>query len=674
MAQIFKLGFSCLTVSLNTRIALQTPNVDTLDYLVAYYKTDICNFGSSAFMKLIDTLAHWFKGEKQPTDLAVEFMQVFHDSSGGLAFFDLVYAHFERYDEWNRAHKDSRFESDVKFIAQCTATSLTSPELLNLFTQRIDAYLYISCRVREYTQMIQSHHERARELETTLIRAIGELLKVSHGAEPNFGVRKSDLVKRIHVRRFLTLITEVSDLQSLFMFFGICKLCFQSDSQTVHADRLSWPSVLSRIKCWKISLEECVKNYIHCRQAFDSNPLDESDFMHLVRMMHPSKSSTVSPFETILGMLHELRLDEKIFFSRYQYLFQEKMKEEWYERSHVVSLLSMLSTLDELYGDYLSGFISNKSSQTVWNRFVNLSETIEMNELTQKHLIRILTQNIQHVSIETFNGYLHSAKTCFNHMKRENQPYFAKIIESVIFALLHRQLNNMHPSSCISKESLRKLLGITLELTLDKKALNQPCLFMIQHLLFKQDKYTTPKWRQIKNVFDQIKELDQKLCDQQNPSDIIQDSWLDAHVFSISHDLLKWSTFDYESLCKSHLNHPWSTYLWSRLVNLSFCRAEISKPRETLEALNKWFTNMKHNDYDESDTLTMNLVKSIFEALLSKYAKDALSFSNIDSIMQYILILRERAPDQLDVKLVDGFVEAIKQSIKDVLLLNSKAT
>jgi hypothetical protein len=52
--------------------------------------------------------------------------------------------------------------------------------------------------------------------------------------------------------------------------------------------------------------------------------------------------------------------------------------------------------------------------------------------------------------------------------------------------------------------------------------------------------------------------------------------------------------------------------------------------------------------------------------------KSVLSFSNINLIIQYVMHIREDTTHLIDRKLVDDFVETVKQAIKDVLLLNGK--
>jgi hypothetical protein len=163
------------------------------------------------------------------------------------------------------------------------------------------------------------------------------------------------------------------------------------------------------------------------------------------------------------------------------------------------------------------------------------------------------------------------------------------------------------------------------------------------------------------------------LCEINDPANIIRDEWLHDYIFVIPQEWLNMNKQEYQNLCKIHHNNCWSIYIWAKLVNLSFLRSEITKPNEILVRLNGWMNNVDHNIYDDNDNLTIMFIKNIFEIIIAKHIKSVLLLSNIDSILQYILSIREKKPHLIDTKLVDNFVENVKQSIKDVLLLNGKA-
>jgi hypothetical protein len=303
-----------------------------------------------------------------------------------------------------------------------------------------------------------------------------------------------------------------------------------------------------------------------------------------------------------------------------------------------------------------------------------MSKTGDINEIMHKYLSPILMEQIQTKPVDSFKEFYRSAKECLKQIKDENRSRFLKIFEEVFQAFLERQLNDKHYSGRLTESPLKQLLNIALELSSTSNLQHPSFLLIIRHLLFKLNKNIVFKSAKIESLFARLNNFDQQWCATTDPANIIRDEWLTDYIFLIPQEWLKVSKDQYQNLCDLHHNNRWSVYIWSRIVHLSFIKSEIIKPNEILMPLNEWMNNVEHNIYNNNDILTIIFVKNIFEIIIARHMKSVLSLSNVDLILQYIALIRKETPNLIDTKLVDDFVENIKQSIKDVLSLNGKTS
>ena len=625
-------------------------------------------------VQIFQRIAKWLNGEKTISELAKHIGCVFDDNSKEQAFLDLVFSHFSNYDESNQTHKNDNFSDDIEFINHCTTMSLTSPEHLQLFSQRVDAYFYIYRRITEYIQLAKGYNYQPNELQRQLFEQLCSVFNSTKGSQPNLCVSNKDIIKRMNIQVHLMSIKEIKDVPTLNTFLVLCKLSFQSSLLVDEHDRLQWIDVLSKIKQWRIPLTDFFSNYIEYKQAFEQFPLDMQAFIYLIRMMHPQKNTQTSTFELFQDMLNILNLDPKEFFYQFQSVFANHLTGEFYTISHIASLLCMLSTRDEkLFDKYLTIYSSNVPTDTIWTMFLALSKIGDINGIIQKYLILILTQRIENISTEDFKRFNRLAKDSLIQINDEKRPPILKIFETVLYAFLNKQLHDDQYSHKFTESHLKEFLNTSLDLSVSHSLENPSCLLIIRHLLFKLDRQTVNKFEKLKRLFKRLNNLNEISCETNDPALIIQDDWLIEYIFHIPHDWLSLTKHDYQSLCEIHHNNKWSIYIWSKLVNLSILKSQTTKPNEILGKLNEWLVKVNHDSSNVNNILTIIFVRNTFEVVINKQITSALLLSNIESILQYILRIRDDAPPHLiDTKAVDNFVDNVKQSIKDVLLLNGK--
>lgn len=618
------------------------------------------------------SIIKFVRGERSTSKSANFIEQILDADSEDQAFFDVVHAHFESYDESNRAQRNECFSADIDFIIDCVKTSLTSPEHLELFPRRIDAYFYIYRRITEYVELEKKHTHQLKEFQRHLHEQSAVAFKSTEGLQPNFCIENIDLLKKINIRQHLAFITEINDIDTLDIFFTLCKLSFQSSLLVDDHDRLQWIDIFSKIHHYRISFTDIISRYISYKQAFEHCPLDISAIIHLIRRLHPPKNNQTSPFDLFMNMLQNLNLDSSTFFHQFKSIFAEGLGKQLYTFAHIASLLQMLSTRNEqLFNIYLTSYSPTGSIDVIWSMFWYISKTGNINDIMQKGFSEILAQRMQTVSVETFKRYFQSTKACLKQIKDENRPRSLNIFETVFHAFLYRQLGDDQYSRRLTEEHLKQFFNVAVELSLAHNLQQPPYSLVIRHLLFKLSNNAVKKSTKITDVLERLNRLDQYLYDTHDPSNIIHDEWLSDCIF-VPQEWLRVTKYDYQTLCDTYHSNRWSNYIWSKIVHLSFHKWEITKPNEILTQLNEWMNNFGHSVYDANDILTNIFVKNIFEIIIAKYIKSVLSLQSFDSILPYILKIRQETPHLIDAKLVDDFVENIKLSIKNVLLLNGK--
>lgn len=613
-------------------------------------------------------------GRERTTSESAKFIeQLFDEKNQDQTFFDYTLACFQNYDESNRARND-HFSADIEYIIERTTKSLTSPEILKLFPQRVDTYFYIYRRVIEYLDWAKESRDQIKEFERLFYHQLVSTFESTKGCEPNLCATTIDIIKRINIRQHLASIKEIKSFETLNIFFVLCKLSFQASLLIDDRDRLEWIDIFSKINHCTMSLNDIISQYVRYKQGFEHCPLDMTAFIYLIRTLHLPKNDQISSFEVFKNMADSLNFERRLFFHQFHNEFTYGLNKKLYNFIHIASLLQMLSTHDEqLFRIYLTSYASSVNIDMMWAMFYHLSKFGDINEIMRHHLSPILTQRMQTIPIETFKKYFISLKAYLNEIKDENRFGFLNIFEVIFHGFLNRQLTDDQYSHLLLESHLKEFLDIPIELSLTLNLQQAPYLLVIRHLLFKLNKGTLSKAVKIKHSLEKVNRLGQDLQNTNDPADIIQDEWFNDLTFVGPEEWLRIKKYDYQQLCVIQHKSRWVTYIWSRIVHLSLYQSGMTKPNEFLSQLNGWMNNVEHSIYDANDILTIIFVRNVFEIIMAKQMKSVLSLSNMDALLTYILKIRQETPDLINAKLVDDFVAYVKQSITDVLLLNGRS-
>ena len=623
--------------------------------------------------RLWNSLCSLFIRRTEISEGAKNIEQIFHDQQTQQPFFNLVRATFEQYDQWNKTHgKNDHFSEDIGFIIDCMMATFSSSDHMELFPQRIDAYFYILCRINEYINLSRGSPHRMTELRKLLFARLGEIFRSSRGSYPTLYATDRDVISRMDFRKYLMFLTNIEDVSTLLIFFALCKLVFQSSFALDEHGCLHWIEILSKVREWKVSLQDFAQQYVECIEAFEPFPLNMVAFIHVIQKINVPMQKESPPFEMYRALLSQLKLDEKEFFSQYQALFENGLRNKPFHFLHVGSLLIMLHPYDDLFGRYLQKWAYSVSSKELWNMFLYLSKTQVFAARTVDHILSTLTIRTEKESFEMVKHCCVLVKSCSKQMKDENRTQCLRIFETVFSSSLAKQMSDTQYTCRLNEDLLGELLTSAIELSVSPGLQNPSCLLIIRHLLFEMDNDVRNKFEKLNRLFRRMNKFDQHFNCHHDSINIIQDEWLNDHWYRIPQDWFTLRIDEYRRLCDLHRNNPWSLHIWSRILHLSFSRVTTADTNEVLLELDRWMIKVEHKNYDSKDPLTIILVSKIFEVLLYKQMKSALNLPNIPTIINYIICTRNMQPHHIDLIKVDEFILTVKQSIQSVLFLNGK--
>ncbi|CAF4334120.1 unnamed protein product, partial [Adineta steineri] len=83
--------------------------------------------------------------------------------------------------------------------------------------------------------------------------------------------------------------------------------------------------------------------------------------------------------------------------------------------------------------------------------------------------------------------------------------------------------------------------------------------------------------------------------------------------------------------------------------------------------MNDWMKNVKHDIYNKTDIFTIILVDKLFELVLSKYSRSILLLPNIDTIMNFIICMRDNTSVKVNISEINNFINNGKEIVHDLL-------
>ncbi|CAF1180009.1 unnamed protein product [Adineta steineri] len=603
---------------------------------------------------MLTAFSCWFNREVTISEVASSCGRVFQLDDVGIHFFDAVLEHIRHFDEFNRRQNET-FLNDVDYITQCTIADLTLKEQSVRSSKRLDTYLYIYRRIEEYINLINIDYEPLQQFKQQLSKLLISIFEQTSGEQPNLLLEDKDLLLKMNILQHLSSITTIDDLNTLNEFFVLSKLSMQA-AQMIDDNSLHWIDILSK-------------------QAFRKFPFDTSVLIYLMQRMHLSKPINQSPFKTFAQLNKQLNLPMMEFFEQFQSIFSNGIKNQWYEMKDIAELFIWLKSQDQLFSQYFSHYSSNVSTDELWEIFLYLYKTTEINNIIGKYLISTLNERISSVSVSDFQRYTKSAKISLVEIKSEARSNFISLFEKIFDSYIIKQMNDPLYSYQISQTDCKELLQIGLEMSSTNRLDRFSCLLLVRKIICETDNYyQKTNAEKLKILFENLKNFDKTLSQKYAAEKIIDDEWLNDFLIPNIQVWLKFDQRTYQYLCDNHQNNPWSIYIWSKIVHLSLLKMLNNNHIDILVKMNDWMKNIKHDIYNKTDIFTIILVDKLFELVLSKYSRSILLLPNIDTIMNFIISMRDNTSVKINISEINNFINNGKEIVYDLLRFKSKCS
>jgi hypothetical protein len=291
----------------------------------------------------------------------------------------------------------------------------------------------------------------------------------------------------------------------------------------------------------------------------------------------------------------------------------------------------------------------------------------------KKHLSTVLSKQISTVPSGTFQQYARSAKECFNKISSlQVRANFVEIFEQVYDTFVLKVIQSKGNTNQSTERTLKELFNVCSPL-LSKNHIKKPSnLLVLQQLLFKTDPYITNTNEKIKRLFQNVKDFDENMCRNNNPVGIIQDEWLNDFIIVIPQGWKRLDQDTYRYLCNSSQQNRWIIHIWSKIVYFSLLKTINDNLNKTLPQLNEWMKCVKHDVYSPDDILTIIFVKYLFELIIVKYTKSIVLLPNIETIIRFVISIKEKQPNLIDAGQFDDFIQNGCQELELILQLKGE--
>ena len=358
--------------------------------------------------------------------------------------------------------------------------------------------------------------------------------------------------------------------------------------------------------------------------------------------------------------------DEKTFLQEFAPVFADIIRNNQCTNTHVNEWLVSVSSVDHLFSEYLTIYASNVMYNSLWLTFLSLSRISTLNSIIQKHLTTVLIRNISSVSLDSFKGYINSAKDRVKLLTGENRARFVEIFEQVYDAFISKEIRNL---SKYKERDIQELMNIDQSLVSPERRGKPMNSAIIQQLLFRIDPPALDIPKKLMRLFKNISDYSNTILRNSEPEQFIGDENLKDWTIAIPQVWLQIDENTYEYLCNNHQNNKWTIYIWSRIVNLSVLK--VTKDNSTLVQLNDWLRTVRHEKYNSDDILTIIVVQNLFEVLII-HTNNIISLPNIELIVRFVIAMKDQHEERINVQKINSFINKGNVELKAILHLKGR--
>ncbi|CAF1064818.1 unnamed protein product [Adineta steineri] len=269
--------------------------------------------------------------------------------------------------------------------------------------------------------------------------------------------------------------------------------------------------------------------------------------------------------------------------------------------------------------------------------------------------------------------FLNIINPAIDNLARFNDENFAnrmKILGTVFDGYVSDLfVTNIDPYKIEDDEWLQ-LFNIALKLSQIRSLTQSSCLIIINRLLFNFGHKGLIS-EKILLCFQRIERFRNELCNNYDPKQIIKDEWLTEYTLPIILMLTCLNKSEYEALRHEHREHPWKSYVWLRIIQLSTQKSNIKDPNEIFVTIVDWMKRVGHHIHQHDDTVTIVFLNTVFETIIMKNINSILFSPNIETIISFILDAHYDKSPLVNENQVNEFIHKAQQAMRNILLLRA---
>lgn len=619
----------------------------------------------------------WPFGKQQegPSDAGKTLALVFQKDESGNEFLGSVQTEFTHFGQYYTTKNGKTLPNDLSHIIKATVNDITSKMKAKRSSERIDAYFYIYWRYKEYAAKLLNKHVyevSLEDFEKPLFALIGYWFEKTAGAEPNLTTVDAHVLSRINIPRYLSSIRVIEDFSTLVKYFALMKLSIQS-ANYVNDQRpyVQWIWTLRSIGNLKCSLEAFVNVYLRYKEAFSTTLWDTSVFIYLIDKFYSSPAGQKLSIKTLINLHEKINPNADVFFEKFLPIFRSGISRGSFNSQDIVEIWYLAKGYDGLNQQYFETLADKGTLELIFGVMLLFCKQNPVNQNLEKFFIKSLSDKIKTMRLNDFQRWIETANQSIMEVNEELRKPLVRALVEVLDTFMSTKLPTIYSNPFERREYI-SLLNICMKFPSTEYFNKDSFKHLIHKIVIKIEGYHKNIPEKLKILFENIRVLPERFCNECDPKQIIEDTWLKDFFLN---NIAIWSQVDkftYRHLCENHQKNRWTIYIWSRIMHNSLINLSNASVVDVLTKLNDWMITIGHQEYRADDVLTIIFVQELFEIIMSKYSTSILSLPSIDAIIKFSIGIHEQVSESEREGSIKDFLQNGIEILKEILQLKSK--
>lgn len=606
----------------------------------------------------------------KPSEQAKTFDAVLKSDEVGLAFLKSVLFNLQSLVYKNRQSQIPK--DDINFITEYVISDIQRNSDTNKFLKRVDGYLHAYGQLYHYSQAYKVCQSSLEKLKEMFFSHLIKIFDETRGQQPDLIVNDKQLILQMNLEQFLTHSAIIDSIGALKKFLIICKFVLQVDARMNDGGRTrQWTDIMLNVKRIDISLTEFIDTYLIYEEGFKQFPFDMPLLAHLIRQLHPPQTQK-SSLDTFILLKTRLQIKNVAFLEQFIPIFGEGVHDKKHAMEHIERFFVKIRLYNKYFPLYLSAYANNALVDDLWKMFLRLYEILEIKEIVQHNLKKMISEKLPSVSFRTFHQYMKLAKTSLENIPEQSTKHFMDAFKNIFDNYIEEKAEDSYQWNRFNSADCIDLFEIGMKLSQDSQLERNSLLLLVRKIVFNVDSASKNSVQKLIDMFKNLSMIDDTWCHQCSAEKIIQDDWLSDFLIPHIDIWLKINREAYNNLSTNYQSHPWSGHIWSRICHLSFSKMTGNKSSDILSKINQWIQAVQHHIYKPADIFTIIFMTKVFDLILEKCSKSVLLLPDISAIIKYIIAMKQNSSITIYQNRIEAFLTNTIGDVEQLIQLNRK--